>query len=556
LTDRVYISRHVLFDEKSFPFTAKSASPSDSIPPLSPVIDLQFPIPNSHSVLPSSPSIHPSSHTPNTSESVSPHNFSPLQSHSSSPSLPGQNIHPMVTRSKNGIFKPKAYTATKHPLSSSLDYVPTTYHQASKFAEWRSAMQAEFNALQSTGTWILVPSSSSQNVVGCKWVFRIKKKPDGTVDRYKARLVAKGFHQKEGLDYQETFSPVAKPVTIRILLTFAVQFNWFLHQLDISNAFLHGDLKEEALKSLGFTQSSSDASLFVLKVPVLVIVLVYVDDILVSGPDSSVCNLFIKKLSSLFPVKDLGPLHYFLGLEVQRTNEGLFLHQGKYLMDLLQKTKMEGAKPCSTPLGTTKLDHGGTPLDNPTEYRSIVGGLQYLTWTRPDISFAVNQVSNSCMLQLFPYASSQRILRFLKGTPSHGIWFRKGPLTLSAYSDADWAGCTFDRRSTGGFCVFLGSNLVSWSAKKQPTVARSSTEAEYRSLAHTAAEVTWICKVFRDFGFSSSVKPTICQDQIADIHTKSLSKNRFLFLQSKLSLGTPSLSKLSLRGCKDKDAKS
>ncbi|BBN68591.1 hypothetical protein Prudu_489S000400 [Prunus dulcis] len=433
LTDRVYISRHVLFDEKSFPFTAKSASPSDSIPTLSPVIDLQFPIPNSHSVLPSSPSIHPSSHTPNTSEFVSPHNFSPLQSHSSSHSLPGQNIHPMVTRSKNGIFKPKAYTATKHPLSSSLDYVPTTYHQASKFAAWRSAMQAEFNALQSTGTWILVPSSSSQNVVGCKWVFRIKKKPDGTIDRYKARLVAKGFHQKEGLDYQETFSPVAKPVTIRLLLTFAVQFNWFLHQLDISNAFLHGDLKEEvfmhqppgfsdpnfpnhvcqlkkslyglkqaprawfdklfqALKSLGFTQSSSDASLFVLKVPVLVIVLVYVDDILVSGPDSSVCNLFIKKLSSLFPVKDLGPLHYFLGLEVQRTDEGLFLHQGKYLMDLLQKTKMEGAKPCSTPLGTTKLDHGGIPLDNPTEYRSIVGGLQYLTWTRPDISFAVNQV--------------------------------------------------------------------------------------------------------------------------------------------------------------------
>ncbi|BBH07405.1 transposable element gene [Prunus dulcis] len=197
--------------------------------------------------------------------------------------------------------------------------------------------------------------------------------------------------------------------------------------------------------------------------------------------------------------------------------------------------------------------------------------------------------------------AAKRILRFLKGTPSHGIWFHKGPLTLSAYSDADWAGCTFDRRSTGGFCVFLGSNLVSWSAKKQPTVARSSTEAEYRSLAHTAAEVTWICKVFRDFGFSSSVKPTIwcdnisaislasnpvfhartkhveidyhyirelvlanlvtvqyvcSQDQIADIHTKSLSKNRFLFLQSKLSLGTPSLSKLSLRGCKDKDAKS
>ncbi|KAM1712874.1 hypothetical protein ACFX12_023700 [Malus domestica] len=263
---------------------------------------------------------------------------------------------------------------------------------------------------------------------------------------------------------------------------------------------------------------------------------------------------------------------------------------------------MEGAKPCSTPLGTVKLDHSGTPLANPTEYRSIVGGLQYLTWTRPDISFAVNQV---CQFMHTPtdlhLQAAKRILRFLKGTSSHGIWFLKGPLTLSAYSDADWAGCPFDRRSTSGFYVYLGSNLVSWSAKKQSTVARSSTEAEYRSLAHTAAEITWICKVFRDFGFPFTLQPTIwcdnisaislasnpifhartkhveidyhyirelvlanlvkiqyvcSQDQIANIHTKSLSKHRFLFLQSKLSLGTPSLSKLSLRGCKDKDAKS
>ncbi|KAM2985169.1 hypothetical protein FF2_005608 [Malus domestica] len=358
----------------------------------------------------------------------------------------------------------------------------------------------------------------------------------------------------------------------------------------------------QSLQSLGFTQSSSDASLFVLKAPVLVVVLIYVDDILVSGPDSSACHLFIQKLSSLFLAKDLGPLHYFLGLEVQRTTEGLFLHQGKYLLDLLHKTKMEGAKPYSTHLGTVKLDHSGTPLANLTEYRSIVGGLQYLTWTRPDISFAVNQV---CQFMHTPtdlhLQAAKRILRFLKGTSSHGIWFLKGHLTLSAYSDADWAGCPFDRRSTSGFCVYLGSNLVSWSAKKQSIVVRSSTEAEYRSLAHIAAEITWICKVFRDFGFSFTLQPTIwcdnisaislasnpvfhartkhveidyhyirelvlanlikiqyvcSQDQIADIHTKSLSKHRFLFLQSKLSLGTPSLSKLSLRGCKDKDAKS
>ncbi|KAM2731468.1 hypothetical protein EV2_035124 [Malus domestica] len=552
----------------------------------------------------------------------------------------------MITRSKAGILTSRACAATKHPHPVDMDYVPTTYLQASKHAHWRQAMQDEFNALLTTGTWSLVPSHHSQNLVGCKWVFRIKKKPDGTVDRYKARLVAKGFHQQEGIDFQETFSPVAKPVTIRILLTLAVQYNWFLNQLDISNAFLHGDLKEDvymqqppgfvdplhptsvcklrkslyglkqaprawfdklfqALHSLGFTQSSSDASLFVLNGPQLVIVLVYVDDILVTGPYPHLCQHFIQQLGAQFPVKDLGPLHYFLGLEVHRSSQGIFLHQTKYLLDLLKKTNMEGAKPCCTPIGSKKLDHSGPLLSNPTEYRSIVGGLQYLTWTRPDLAFAVNQI---CQFMHAPreqhLQAAKRVLRFLKGSISHGVWFTKGPVHLSAYSDADWAGCTIDRRSTTGYCVFLGSNLISWSAKKQSTVARSSTEAEYRSLAHTAAEITWVCKILKDLHYPLSTFPTlwcdnisaislasnpvfhartkhveidyhyirelvlaqllkvkfICsEDQLADLHTKSLSKTRFNYLCSKLPIGLISDPPSRLRGCireNDKSSKS
>lgn len=652
-TNRIYVSRHVTFDEDTFPFKDVSSVPSSVDQSLSPSssINLHFSIPPSPPSVPvllstplsssSQPAVPPHSISPPASVPTH-HPVSPNHSELSHPPVPPpvSNVHPMVTRSKNGIHKPKAFTATKHPLPSSTDYIPNTYLQASKFENWRLAMQNEFNALLSTGTWTLVPPSPSHNVVGCKWVFRIKKNPDGSIERYKARLVAKGFHQKEGLDYTETFSPVAKPVTIRLLLSFAVQFNWFLNQLDISNAFLHGDLNEDvfmvqppgfqdpsrpthvcklrkslyglkqaprawfdklfhALLSLGFSQSSSDASLFVLHAPTLVIVLVYVDDILVSGPDATICNQFIAKLSTLFPVKDLGPLHYFLGLEVHRTKDTLILHQNKYLLDLLQKTNMTGAKPCCTPLSSTKLDHSGELLANPTEYRSLVGALQYLTWTRPDISFAVNQI---CQFMHTPTVlhmqAAKRILRFLKGTIAHGLLFRKSSLHLSAYSDADWAGCSYDRRSTGGSCVFLGTNLVSWSAKKQSTVARSSTEAEYRSLAHTAAEVTWICKVLKDFGFPISHKPTlwcdnisaislasnpvfhartkhveidyhyirelvlahlvevkyVCsQSQIADIHTKALSKTRFQFLQSKLSLGILDSSKFGLRGCKDED---
>ncbi|KAM1362553.1 hypothetical protein ACFX2H_027358 [Malus domestica] len=256
---------------------------------------------------------------------------------------------------------------------------------------------------------------------------------------------------------------------------------------------------------------------------------------------------------------------------------------------------MDGAKPCCTPLGSTKLDHMGPLLSNPTEYKSIVGGLQYLTWTRPDLSFVVNQICQ------FMHASreqhlqaAKRVLHYLKGTISKGIWFTKGSLNLTAFSDADWAGCPFDRRSTSGYCVFWGSNLISWSAKKQSTIAHSSTEAEYRSHAHTAAEITWIYKIFRDLDFSLSQVPNlwcdniyaislafnpvfhartkhieidyhyirelvlanlltvqfVCnQDQLADIHTKSLSKSRFSYLKSKLPLGSLVDPKLSLKGC-------
>ncbi|KAB2629424.1 hypothetical protein D8674_034219 [Pyrus ussuriensis x Pyrus communis] len=613
------------FSKYSWFFLLKAKSDSLPLPPspftsVSPVssssMDLSFtkytqqPLPAAAA---SSSSPSPSSSIPDAVVAISPPTGAPPPGSSVvSPSAPGplpvsDNAHPMVTRSKAGIYKPKAYAATKHPLPVPLDFVPSTYLQASKHAHWRAAMQDEYNALLSTGTWSLVPSHSTQNVVGCKWVFRIKTKADGTVDRYKARLVAKGFHKKEGVDFHDTFSPVAKPVTIRILLTLDVQHNWFLNQLDISNAFLHGDLHEDvymqqppgftdplfpshvcklrkslyglkqaprawfdklfqALQALGFTQSSSDASLFVLNGPHLVIVLVYVDDILVTGPNSNLCHQFITQLSARFPVKDLGPLHYFLGLEVQRSTKGIFLHQTKYLLELLKRTNMEGAKPCCTPLGSQKLDHSGPLLSNPTAYRSLVGGLQYLTWTRPDLAFAVNQL---CQFMHAPrdqhFQAAKRVLRFLKGSHTRML--------------IGLAGCTFDRRSTSGYCVFLCSNLISWSAKKQSTVARSSTE---------------VCKILRDLHCSLPQLPTlwcdnlsaislasnpvfhartkhieldyhyirelvlahllkvqfVCsEDQLADLHTKSLSKTRFRYLCSKLPLGINSDSTSRLRGC-------
>ncbi|KAM2554832.1 hypothetical protein TB2_018922 [Malus domestica] len=328
-------------------------------------------------------------------------------------------------------------------------------------------MQEKFNALVTTGTWSLIPPCSSHNLVGCKWVFRIKRKPNGFIDRYKARLVAKGFHQQEGLDYTETFSPVAKPVTIHLILTLATQFDWFLNQLDVSNAFLHGRLTESAfmqqppgfedptkphhvchlhrslyglkqaprawydklhnaLHSLGFQGYQSDHSLFIKSSPTPVFILVYVDDILVIGPSSAACQQVITQLNAFFLIKDLGALHYFVGVEVKRSSSGLFISQTKYILDLLAKAKMEGAKPCSTPLGTTKLDHSSPLLENASEYRSLVGALQYLTWTRPDLSFAVNLVCQFMhSLRLSHLQAVKRILRYLKGFLDLGLWFSK-----------------------------------------------------------------------------------------------------------------------------------
>ncbi|KAM2365790.1 hypothetical protein ACFX1X_004563 [Malus domestica] len=194
---------------------------------------------------------------------------------------------------------------------------------------------------------------------------------------------------------------------------------------------------------------------------------------------------------------------------------------------------MDGVKPCATPISTSSLDHESPLLSDSTEYRSLVGGLQYLTWSRPDLSFAVNLV---CQFMHQPRESHlqtvKRILRYLKGTLELGLWFSKTatPLSINAFSDADWVGCHLDRRSTGGFCIFLGNSLLSWSAKKQPTVARSSIEAEYRSLTNSAAELTWICKLLIDVGLQLPSPPKLWCDNISALH---LAKNPVFHARTK-----------------------
>ena len=241
-------------------------------------------------------------------------------------------------------------------------------------------------------------------------------------------------------------------------------------------------------------------------------------------------------LHSEFALKDLGDLHFFLGIEVQRTPGALVLSQGRYAMDVLARAGMKNCKPVDTPLSiTTKLGlEEGEKLssDDATKYRSLVGALQYLTLTRPDIGFAVNKV---CQFLHAPstahFSVVKRILRFVRGTWNSGMKIVRSDSTLvSAFSDVDWAGCVDDRRSTGGFAVFLGPNLVSWSARKQPTVSRSSTEAEYKSLANATAEMMWIQRLLTELGISHSPVAWLWCDNIG---AKYLSANPVFHARTK-----------------------
>jgi hypothetical protein len=238
----------------------------------------------------------------------------------------------------------------------------------------------------------------------------------------------------------------------------------------------------------------------------VIFMLVYVDDIIVASSSQEAMDALLRDLEKEFAIKDLGKLHYFLGIQVQRKKDELLMTQERYASEILQRVNMQLCKPVKTPLCTTeKLSiTSGTRLgvEDSTRYRSIVGALQYLTLTRPDLTFAVNKV---CQFLHSPtivhWEAVKRILRYVQGTISLGIKITKSnSMLVSAFSDADWAGCPDDRRSTGGFAVFLGGNLISWCARKQATVSRSSTEAEYKSLANATAEVMWVRKLLDELG--------------------------------------------------------
>jgi len=281
------------------------------------------------------------------------------------------------------------------------------------------------------------------------------------------------------------------------------------------------------LLSNNYICSSADHSLFLNHTnQSLTAILVYIDDVMLTGNNAQEITRITTLLHSHFRIKNLGDLTYFLGFEIARNSTGLHLSQRKYTLDLLHETGMLNSAPAPTPMAqTSRLQPDGHLLDDnvASSFRRLIGRLIYLTNTRPDIAFAVNNLSQ------FVYApttshqqAAQRILRYLKGTPGQGLFFHTNTyLHLKAYSDSDWASCPSTRKSVIGFSIYLGHSLISWKSKKQQTISRSSSEAEYRALASTTCEIQWLTYILQDFKLPFTLPATLYCDNHSAIQIAS-----------------------------------
>ena len=447
---------------------------------------------------------------------------------------------------------------------------PKTFKAACRDAhasQWEHAMNQEFNSLIKNDTWELVPRPTDKNIVGNRWVYKVKRASDGTVERFKARLVAKGYSQAAGIDYEEVFSPVARFPTLRTLLAFANAHDLEIHHMDVTTAFLNGELDceifmeqpegfvdatrpdyvcklkkglyglkqsarcwnntlDEFLKSRGFVQNEADECVYTKAVKQddgkisFIIMAVYVDDIIPVSNDNMLLSAEKRAICDEYDMVDNGEIKHCLGLIIKRDrkNKILSISQSNYIENVLVKFGMENSRPVATPLEPGvpfyKMAEGDTVFDVKT-YQQAIGSLTYAAiCTRPDISAAVGVLSQFMSNpNSVHWTGVKRILRYLRGTANYGlIYDGKTEVELVGYSDADWAGDVNTRRSTSGYAFQLGNATITWSSRRQQTVARSSTEAEYVALSAATQECIWLRRLVESLGIKIDLPTTIFED--------------------------------------------
>lgn len=420
--------------------------------------------------------------------------------------------------------------------------------------QWYSAMMDELNTFVRIGLYEEVPRPLDRKVIDSKWVFKLKRGPTGDIERYKACLVAKGFTQVQGIDYTDTFAPVAKFSTIRILLALAAKYDLEIHQMDVKSAFLNGHLEEEiylrpppgfqtsddkvwrlyralyglkqapkswykrlkdVFESLGFTRSNADHSLFYkVEKGILLIVAVYVDDKLILSKSREAINQLKSQLAGQYDLSDLGEAQWILGMEIIRDRDKgtIELSQTRYVESILDRFGMQDGRSVSTPIETNlKLTKLTEPEIEARAYQSALGALMYaMLATRPDLAFAVGVLSRHAATPGEPHWTAlKRVYRYLRGTTEARLTFSGDTTdTPLGYADADWAADVNDRRSISGYVFILSGGAVSWSSKKQSSVALSSTEAEYMAVSAATKDLIWIRTLLAELDSTAICGPT------------------------------------------------
>jgi transposase InsO family protein len=440
---------------------------------------------------------------------------------------------------------------------------PSTYAAAAVHPGWQAAMEREIHSIHQHGTWHLTMLPPGRTPITTKWIYRIKTHADGSPAKLKARLVARGFQQREGLDFDETYAPVAKYNTLRTLLAIAGHRGWTVRHLDVATAFLNGQLQEDVyvvqpqgfvdptrphhvckldkalyglrqsprcwylnidtrIQRLGLTKSTADPNLYYYHGESRVaLLLLYVDDVYIFGDHPSKLTEMAQELMGAYDMTDMGTLGHSLGLEFHFTSSGVVVTQRGFAASILAEFGLSQCNPVATPMIQNlhlQVNMGEPPADIKM-FQKKVGKLNFLTQTRADIAPAVSLVSRFNHAPQKPHMDAvNHILRYVRGTLDFGLCFKRGEdSVLTGYSDADWAGDRDDRKSTTGYVFMLGSTPITWRSQKQNCVACSSTEAEYVALSSAAREGMWLRGLLKELHILDDKTTTVlyCDNQSA-----------------------------------------